>query len=274
MGITPVSIILIVAGFIGLLINTFEIVHLLRSKQSTTFNKTVASLCISDLLSCLTFIGFGVTTIIKHQWGILSTDIAMNILVTVSVFHLLFIGIQRLIAIALPLKVNQIFTARRCITILSLIWIAGTVYGILVVLIFTSDRNLINSAAAFVSGMVLFALYIGIGWKIRQRNRTIPRTTQSRQSLQNRLVFLHSVCVTIAFALSYLPFPLEKLFAPQRPITQYIFHSLMTLNPIIDALVYFSLQYYRHKQLKNITRMVVQRHYEMKSTAKRIENRV
>ena len=275
MNISLVPLPVIIAGLIGILFITFQLVHLLRRTQSTVFNKTIVSLCISDFLSCLSFIGAGVASIMKSNWGVSCTFAAMAVFVAASVFHLIFMGLQRLVAIALPLKVSRIFSATRCVFILCSIWIAAFMYGVVISHIFKNYAQVVNSVAVVVTGTILFALYIGIGVKITKRGQDSSMIPHNSKSLRkNRLVYVHSVCVTVTFVLSYAPLATEMLYLPANLESYYISQSLMALNPIMNALVYFCIQFFRHRQLEKQSRRIsFKQHYKLHSTPKRVNTR-
>ena len=244
----------VLVGAVGLILNVSQLIHLLCRLKSTVFNKTLVSLCISDILSCFSFIGSGLASIRESNRAVIYTATALNVLIAGSVFHLIFIGLQRQVAVTLPLRTKQIFDTRRCTLILCLIWAAATTYGILVYNVSSNYTNVINSITIFGSGAVLVALYIGIAYKIRKRDRFIRNASQSNQYQQSRSVFLHSACVTIAFVVSYFPFATTELFITSSSLPSYFLHSLIAVKHIIDPLVYFCLQCQRHQKSKHLAK--------------------
>ena len=255
---------LIVAGGIGLILSSFQLSHLLRNSQLTVFNRTLLSLGISDLLSCLSFISNGIANALKSRPGIAYTLTSMNVFIVGSVFHMIFIGIQRLVAVKTPLKVNLIFNSTRCTISLALLWVAASTYGIVVSRIFTDYAPIANSLSVFTTGVTLLTLYAGIACKIKQRNRPICRGTQSKRNKQNRLVFLHSLLVTFAFICSYFPFAIEKLFLSSFLLSRFIFDTLMAMNPIINPCIYFYVQLYRRKRPQITVRNFSTEEYELR----------
>lgn len=244
--------VLTVIGIIGVVLTCSQFFHLLRKKHLTTFNRTLLSLCIADLSSCISLSANGIVRINNSTSGISFSKMAMNILIASSILHMIFIAVQRLVAVRFPLQVNLILNRTRSAAILLSIWTLAFAYGYVVARVFTKDAPTANSVSVFATAFVLSSLYVAIGHKISKENRIRLQKTQSKHNVKNRLVLFHSLLITVAFLVAYIPFAVYKLFLVSTSLPFFIFTILLTCSPIFNSFVYFKMQHVGRTKLRKV----------------------
>ena len=120
------AIILTVISILG---NTITLVAMVKNRRlRRKENALIVSLAVSDLLvGILTFLNnilIG-TNVLKHGW----TALAMSsmIAIIVSLVHMVVIGLNRFIAVVLPLRYSTLVTKRTIIIMVAMTWAIPTV---------------------------------------------------------------------------------------------------------------------------------------------------
>ena len=231
----------------GIILNICEIVSLVHTKRTKlVFDITLLSLSLSDLLLSI------VTTshvIVHLSLPIFAkSEFYLNFFIVwiyssnlSSALHMMFIAIQRLIAVLYPFKVSIWITRKRAIITIFVLWLTSTGASVpLSTQCFTYHRILIGSP--FVLAIVIIFCYIIIN--VNLMTRKIPRATTGHQA-QNVSVLLHSICITVIFMFCAFPFSIRAVSQPanifKTPGPTYVFH-LFFLQVVLDPIVYFFSQ--------------------------------
>ena len=102
--------------------------------------------------------------------------------------------------------------------------------------------------------------YTLIVWKIiRASHQRKQKTTMAESqelcnttsnNMKERLILINSAIVTLCFMLCNMPFAVYLLFNTRK--FDLIFKCIMTLNPILDPVVYFLSSYFIGKREKRV----------------------
>ena len=233
---------------VGIALNICEIVSLVHAKRTKlAFDITLLSLSLSDLLLAIVTAFYVIVylslpdsaALNKWYWTLFIVCIYSSNLS--SALHMMFIAVQRLIAVLYPFKASIWITRKRGITTILLLWFTSTVASIpLLTECFTYHRMLSSSPFA-ISSVIIFC-YIIINVKLMTRK--MPRATTGHQA-QNASVLLHSICITVIFMFCAFPFSIRAVSQPanifKTPGPTYVFH-LFFLQVVLDPIVYFFSQ--------------------------------
>ncbi len=248
----------IVTGALGVVANTIQLVFICRdrARKKSAFCLTLLSLNIADLLASLVFLSQGLLMIMRHSLlidfllfnYIFKTFYSAGIFsVTSSYCHVVFIALQRVIAVALPLQVKHIFTKSRCFVILALMWIISLILPIIVY--FYIGAAFLMAVMSMITSLILTILYSVICYKTMKRGivDNIGENMQRRREQSDKHVLMYSVAISIAFVVSNLPTSVNS-FIPYPFVLSVISNILIILNPFLDTLLYFLWNYYKHKK--------------------------
>ena len=237
-------------AILGLMANSFQATYcIMKKKYNTNFEKSLISLCFADIFTSLTLIGLGC---VEVSFKLDLHYFVMNILLTCSTTtmfnHTILIAAQRLIAVVYPLRVKIIMSKRRLHVLLSLTWVLGCTYGI--GLVFGVEKFVrVNCYMIFVSSIELIILYSGIAYTTYQKNKGSQALTHHEDRSRSGAVLLHSFLVTTAFIICFVPFSVHYLFVLKKLKPTFIlFDLLVSMNPLVDAIVYFYMKHCRRKQ--------------------------
>ena len=228
---------------IGIALNTFVIASLVRSRRTEMpFDITIISLAASDLMLAATTC---MINIILHFLPKLETTIWFAGLYTFCIYssclssavHMLFIAVQRLIAVLYPLKVSILITRKRCITTICILWLISIATSLPVSLKFYKYQ-LIFIYSPLVTACVMVVCYVIINIKMWTRKRP----TASGQSSNNMSVLIYSISLTAIFVTCTFPYTIYTISHPENalngivpPYAVYLFY----LQVILDPVVYF-----------------------------------
>ena len=177
-----------------------------------------------------------------------------------SLFHSIFIAVQRIYAVLLPIKFRIHFKSAVCLVSLVAIWIVSL--SLSVVVIYQSKKFGHSYIILAISG-VLPLCYCIICYRLRsQRSRVFistSNTLQRNDSTCRNLVY--SILVTAAFLFCTLP---TAVFIQSRStsiIAQKFTELMLSLNPVVDSLLYFAFSHMSQKNCccfpRNIRRVRV-----------------
>ena len=234
---------------LGIVLNSCEIASLIYAKRTTLpFDITIISLAISDLLFVLTplvldgFI-YGVPNWIASEWYYMALVYCTYSSIFSSVLHMVFIAIQRLIAVLYPLKASIWITRKRCIITVLLLWLASVAAAAPVPMgLYIYNRIILFSP--FVSAGVIATCYFVIN--LRLMTRKAP--TGGDQQGQNISILVYSISVTAIFMICIFPstlytlnqnVPVSKMQYPDY--ATYLFY----LQAVLDPIVYFFFQFWK-----------------------------
>ena len=243
----------LVLATLGLMANSFQGTYcIIKKKYKTNFEKSLISLCFADIFTSLALIGLGCAEV-SFKLGLYY--FAMNILVSSSATtmfnHTILIAAQRLIAVVYPLRVKIIISKRRFYVLLALTWILSCIFGIVLALAVEKFVR-VNCYMVFVSSIELIIFYAGISYTTYRKDKGSRQLTRHEDMSRSRAVLLHSILVTSAFIICFVPFAIYYLFffKTLKPIS-ILFELLVSINPLLDAIIYFYMKHcQRNKEPK------------------------
>ena len=160
-----------------------------------------------------------------------------------SALHMVFIAIQRLIAVLYPLKVSIWITRRRSIITVLLLWLASVAVAAPVPMgFYIYNRKTLFSP--FVATGIIATCYFVINF--RMMTRKAP--TGGGQQTQNISILVYSISVTAIFMICIFPC---TVFAISQDVLISKMHFpdyatyLLYLQVVLDPFVYFFFQIWK-----------------------------
>ena len=246
-------------GFVGFIINIVQIILICRQKKKkSAFLLTILSLGIADGLSALAVVIYEIywflavhRTIFSILPSMISLWIFLGTLIfsqTVSFSHLIFIALERFVAVFYPIRLADVFSRRRCILGLAVIWFLSAIPSI----VFQFTRKVHSFKLIIqICALSLIIFYTAICIKVNRRPKFMtPRNGASSRRSKNRKLVIHAVAVTLGFIICAFPFCLSD---PGDKLNLWIAVLMLNCNSSIDSLLYFLLQYYTSRRSGNIT---------------------
>ena len=241
------AIIMIISSLVicilGIALNSSEIVSLVYVKRTKLpFDITLISLAASDLMLAATSILIIIFPVfvpasVTWAWYFMFSMICILTSSTSSALHLLFIAIQRLIAVLYPLKLTVWMTRNRCIIVICLLWLIPIVISAPVSIHFYALQEYFM-CSPLISASIILVCYIVINIKMLTRKRLAV----SGQPSQNIHVLVYSICISAIFLICNLPYTLYTILYPdsvQNKTTPLYAIYLFYLQVILDPVVYF-----------------------------------
>ncbi len=233
-------------GFLGSVANFVQLILTCCDKtgRKSVFNLSLISLNVADLLfsSALVLQGICFISQVDLHSSLLKSIVWTMILFSMisSLTHVLFISIQRVIAVLFPFQVNQIITKSRCLVILSLLWTISIVPALIA--LFYDYAHAATSYFVVITGVLLMIMYSVIYIKTTRRNmvNNASEEMQRRRQLSDRQLLYHSVVLTVVFIICNYPMAITRM--TEKFINVPIFflvNTLFSLNPLFDTLLYF-----------------------------------
>ncbi len=247
-------------GSLGFFTNIVQLVLNCRDEfqKSSVFSLALLSLNIADLLAAIAIFLRGVTivliifTIIDDGTVFTrATEIAIIFSLTSSFTHVAFMATQRVIAVALPLKVKQIITKSRCCVVLLLIWLVSVASAVAVYFnVDTGSKTL--ACIGIAVGLALISMYSFIGYKTVRRDQqnvvnNASEEMQRRRRRSERDVLIYSVAIASIFIICNFPNGISS-FVEYSKYLQIVSETLYSINPFFDSLLYFVVNYCRRKR--------------------------
>ena len=234
-----IEYVLLVEFTAGLILNALEIFFLLREKKiKEPFKMTILSLAFADLITSgflfVSAIIFLITGAHDH-----TTLLAIFSSTTCSQFHIVFITMQRFIAVIYPLKLKSWITSFRSIIILILIWLISMLLTLILYLCAGMDGPFVLAWIILTGGGVLLVSYSFIVYRSFKQRKIVASNNSSSQNLR---LILYSLTVTVAFIACNYPWAVS-LHAKGLPNSSQIeldVHLLLLwLNLSLDPIIYF-----------------------------------
>ena len=234
---------------LSIALNSGEIASLLHERRTKLpFDIALISLALSDLPLALTVLALNIMIYVRPIWT--KSKIYSNTFIFViylsslsSALHMLFIAIQRLVAVLYPLKVSIWITRKRSIITVLLLWLTSVVVAVPVPM----ENDIYNRMlifTPFVSASIIVVCYFVINF--RMMTRKIP--TGGAQQSQNISILVYSVSVTAIFMICTFPY---TIFAIQQgahmPRMQFPDYSiyLFYLQTVLNPFAYFFFQVWK-----------------------------
>ncbi len=253
-------------GSLGLIVNSVQLILSCvdRSRTDSIFNIVLRSLNISDIFASMAFLFRGLLFILGlftktiefmlflELFWISNTAVMFSL--ACSFMHIMFIAIQRVLAVAFPLKIKQIITKTRCYIILAMLWVVSVTLAF-INYFYAGVVSSILSLIALVAGAILVITYFIICYKMMKRNVLDVNNIemQRRHQQRNREVLLYSVAITVFFIICHYPESI-KPFVRFTDLFSFISKTLYPLNPILDTCLYFLWSYYKRRKQAVVNR--------------------
>ncbi len=259
---TTLACIYTTPGALGLIANVIQLILICRDKsqKNSVFGLSIFSLSIADLLASFTILLRGVVPIMA-VCGVIDSRLLreldhLTIVATIFSFcssftHLFFIAILRLIAVALPFKVKQIVSRRRCYFILALVWVASLALALSSY--FSFEAVVVSACLTMLSGVMLVILYSVICYKTLKRNmhHNFSEEAQRRRRQSDRNVLWYSVAITAVFIVCNYS-EVMRAFLEYPASMKILSAALFNLNPFLDTLLYFAWNYWKQRRQANV----------------------
>ena len=213
---------------------------LYEKRTKVPFDLTLLSLAVSDLIVSCGLIGY-----LCDPPNVLKFILRHLIFTSgfTSALHLIFIAIQRLIAVRLPLKAAILLTRRRCLVYKSLLWIAS----------FIASMPIIRGNDAYyrvylctplVFGSVILLLHVALNFAMRSRR--LVSSARANEG-QNRRVLLYSTAITSVFLICNFPYTvllMKNTYTRNVPEHTYLY----ILHVFCDPILYFLFHYVKARK--------------------------
>ncbi len=248
--------ILIAITTLGIVANAFQIGCLCRKKKRTTFDFVVLSLSISDLLISMTFLSQYVFMLFPEKWlafafgkSFMFVTMPSVFSVFASFFHAIFIAVQRICAVAFPLRVKRLLSRRRCIIVILCIWTISV--GISIAFAFGTSMTAATARGyiMILSICLLIVLYSILLVIIKGK----PAIQMQRREQSNRRGMIYSFALMFVFVCCVLPFAIDQL-DPFKDFDTAIWFNRISLlvfscNPLFDSILYFFITFCRSRNM-------------------------
>ncbi len=250
------SITFTATGSLGLITNTIQFILICRDRQlrNSAFGIALLSLNIADLLASIAFCIRGITNLVVAFMAVDKTLLInfKNPVYAVIAFSLTsslaVIAIQRVIAVAFPLRVKQIITKSRCYIVLALVWVVSVVLAIFVY--FATALGFKSLACISISiGAALLILYSVVCYRTMKRNivDNVSEETLRRRRRSERGLLIYSVAITILYIVCNYPESFHNFIDFPQPVS-HISDFLFSINPSLDTMLYFMLRYCKRRR--------------------------
>ena len=241
----------LVICILGVALNACQIVSLVYTKRTKLpFDITLISLAASDLLFAATsvlstIIPFFIPSTLTWTWYFKLSVLCIYTSSLSSALHMVFIAIQRLIAVLYPLKLAIWMTRRRCIKITCFLWLVSIAVSAPVSIHYYAFQKFLMYSP-LISASFIVVCYVIINIKMLTRKRLAV----SGQPSENIHILVYSICITAIFMICTFPYTIYVILHPDdalNPTKPWYTVSLFYLQVILDPVVYF----FSHILMKN-----------------------
>ena len=259
--ITPLPFIYAGVGGVACILNTWQILLIMKKeKNKTAFDNTLVSLAISDLLYAICSLVTPMTLKYlpsHHSWFKPSVSVifsAGTFTISSSVFHVVYIAIERIILVYYPLK-HIIFVRRRIgLIVIAIVWFLSLFTTIIcTVYMHNTYKDIVVASASSLNiglGLAVLILYLSLVLKLKQISKvareginhgsTIAATTSRRQ----KRVMINSFAVTLVYIGCIYPPCITNVIQDKEEYYFYV-GIFLSLQCVLDPLVYFFIHYCR-----------------------------
>lgn len=242
--ITPSAI-----AITGALLNAVEMGSLFYNKRTKLpFDLTLISFAFSDFLLAASTLASGmilfyVPSVQQSNWFPIFSGLILLSSTLSSALHVLFIAIQRVIAVMYPLQFSVWITRGRCIVAIILLWLASAI--LIIPLLFRVELyEQILAFSPLITGVTVIICY-GI---INHRMIAKRRMFVSGPSSQSVHILLNSISVSAVFLISTLPYTIHGLYHKTKIGMPHYMYYLFLLQVVFDPVVYFLFNYWKGKR--------------------------
>ncbi len=258
--LTAQAYIFTITGSISIVANAIQLSLICRDKnqKKTVFGLALISLNIADLLASILICLEG-TTIFMMLFKTIDLEsfenfeeplyAAVTFSLASSFTHVVYIAMQRVIAVAYPFKVRQILTKTRCYVILAILWMISISLAIFVYFD-TYSGFIALGYVMLTTGVAMIILYSIVCYKTLKRgilNTSEDVSMRRRRRESERRVLVYSIAITIVYIVCNYPEGLNEFI--EYPKFLYIASDfLYSVNPLLDTLLYFMASYCRRRR--------------------------
>ena len=184
----------------------------------------------------------------------------MYLLVAASFLNVIFIAFDRLFAVSLHLRYQELFTARRVTTVLVSVWIISCVLAIQFIF-FPNEIEMVAAVIGLIGYVLTTMAYVRIYEVVKYHQNQIYSQNQlqnapTREALRQRKSAYNSFFVSVVFLACYFPFfPCTILYMANTSeisflIAQFASFFLICLNSSLNPLVYC----WRYREIRQIVK--------------------
>ena len=251
----------IICGIVGFIANSAVLVSIRRKRKESSFlSKTFASLSIANIISDICFI----VSNLMFTYYFISQKISVEetrVLVVLqyanrfatcsSVFHIVFIAIQRFLAISITFQFERILSRKIAYIIIILIWIAALAPFSLFSWAFNTGKDLDIPFfySTLLIGVILLLSYFWIWYLLVNRVRLQKQITNDNYNQANfdtsEHTLLSSCVVTVLFLATMLPFVTFAMFIlpdSTQHALRILIGCLLVIKTLCDPLLYFYIK--------------------------------
>ena len=240
-------------SLLGIIANNVVIFILYKKgNHRKVFDLTIASLSVTDLLSCTSAVTNSIYGLVFYS---IQRKSDRNLILRIagfffllSLFHVLLITVLRFFAIFWPMKYRQNMTKAKIKKLIATIWILSLAAMSAVYYTFKNQKlHPLFAIIIFSLGTVVTSIYILIAVKIF----LLLKKKQFDWKNEHR-VLLNSVGVTISYFAFFSPYAASTMTARNHKQTEYEFLLSITLiNFLLDPLFYFYFSYWNNRRIEN-----------------------
>ena len=243
----------LIFGIIVIILNAIQIIMICQiRRKKTIYVKYLLSLSTTDLLFGLSNVIVSAIYLAEVQKINFLLDVAYSVFclcILTSIFHILWITLSRLLAVAYPFQHNKVVTHKRVHMLIILTWIFTLLLsaGILAyqrIKFSSASRSdklenkvkLAISISILCADVVFIASYSFIIHRIRQDNifKKVNKGNVYLDSEKRMLI----VCILVAsvFVLFTTPYALAKISTGETPFWKT---ALLVINSGVNSIAYF-----------------------------------
>ena len=190
-------------------------------------------------------------------------------LVAASFLNVTVIASDRLLAVSLHLRYQELVTARRLTTVLVSVWIISCVFPILYIL-FPKEIEMVTAIISLIGYALTTVAYVRIYKVVKYHQNQIYsqnqlQNAQTREAHRQRKSAYNSLFVSVVFLACYFPFfPCTILYETNTSeisflVAQVASVFLICLNSSLNPIVYC----WRYREIREIVKSTVKKLFHM-----------
>ena len=190
-------------------------------------------------------------------------------LIVASFLNVTVIAGDRLLAISLHLRYQELVTARRLTTVLVSVWIISCVFPILYIL-FPKEIEMVTAIISIIGYALTTVAYVRIYKVVKYHQNQIYsqnqlQNAQTREAHRQRKSAYNSLFVSVVFLACYFPFfPCTILYETNTSeisflVAQVASVFLICLNSSLNPIVYC----WRYREIREIVKSTVKKLFHM-----------
>ena len=184
----------------------------------------------------------------------------MSLLVAASFLNVIFIAFDRLFAVSLHLRYQELVTPRRVTTVLVSVWIISCVFAFLFIF-FPNEIEMVAAVIGLIGYVLTTMAYVRIYKVVKYHQNQIYSQNQlqnapTRKAFRQRKSADNSFFVSVVFLACYFPFfPCTILYMANTSeisflIARFASFCLICLNSSLNPLVYC----WRYREIRQIVK--------------------